>query len=281
MNGSVVGPAAGPVAVGVDGSRSCMAAVETAARAADRLGVGLLPAHALQWPSAHVLPGVPPWDRGAPGAREVVDGALEDAERRARRAAPRVRVTHEILMGDPATVLESASRDDSLTVVGGRSAARRHGGGRRGSVAGRLAAHGCSPVLVVRGSPVPAGPVVPVAETPEGGAAAEFAFAEASGRGADVTVLDGTRARNASSAADGSADLLAAPEKKHPDTAFHHVRVRGGLHRALVEAGTEAQLVVIAPRGPEGLLGALPHPTRRGAPPHADRPVAVIRPEED
>ncbi|MFJ5260062.1 universal stress protein [Streptomyces sp. NPDC088387] len=280
------GPAAGlvtrPVVVGVDGSQPCMTAVEAAAREADRLGVGLRLAHALQWSSANVPPGVPPWDRGAPGACEVVKGALEEAERRARRAAPRVRVTHEVLMGDPATVLASASRNASLTVVGGRTPARRHGGGRRGSVAGRLAAHGCSPVLVVRGSPDPAGPVVLVADgdTAVARAAAEFAFAEASARGAEVAVLDGTRERNASPA-DGFTDLLTSLEKKHPDTAVRHVHIPGGLRRALVEAGAEAQLVVVPAHGPRGPLGALLHPVRRAALRHADCPVAVIRPVED
>lgn len=282
MNGPVAGSVAGPVVVGVDSSQSCLAAVETAAREADRLGVGLRLTHALPWPSAHVPPGVPPWDRSAPGAREAVNGTLEEAERRAVQAAPRVRVTHEVLMGDPATVLESASRDASLTVIGGRAPARRHGGGRRGSVAGQLAAHGCSPVLVVRGTTDPAGPVVLVADgdTPAAVAAAEFAFAEASDRGAEVVVLDQTHQRHVP-LADGFADLLTSLEKKHPDTAVRHVHVPGGLRRALVEASTGAQLVVISARGPKGPLGALLNPVRRAALRHADCPVAVIRPAAD
>lgn len=266
----------GPVVVGVDGSQSGMAAVEAAAHEADRIGVELRLAHAFEWSSAHVPSGVPPWDRGGAGACRVVRGALTEAERWALRAAPNVRVTHEVLMGSPVAVLESGSREASLIVVGSRPPGRS-GSLRAGSVAGQLAAHGRSPVLVVRGRPDPTGAVLLVGgHTQEARAAAEFAYAEASARGANLIVLDRTTTWNSRSH-DGFADALSVLSAKYPDVTMHRARVRGGLCRALVEASTRAQLVVVGSRNRVRLAGALLGPVSRAALHHADCPVAVIR----
>ena len=271
----------GPVVVGVDGSQSGMAAVEAAAHEADRSGVELRLAHAFEWSSAHVPSGVPPWDQGGAGACRVVRGALTEAERWALRVAPHVRVTHEVLMGSPVAVLESGSREASLIVVGSRPPGRS-GSLRAGSVAGQLAAHGRSPVLVVRGRPDPSGAVVLAGgRTQEARAAAEFAFAEASARGADLVVLDRTTAWNSRSR-NGFAGALSVLSEKYPDVTTHRVRVpvRGGLCRALVEASTRAQLVVVGSRNRDRLAGALLGPVSRAALHHADCPVAVIRAEK-
>ena len=266
----------GPVLVGVDGSATSMAAVEAAAREADRLGVELRLAHAFEWPEAQVPPGVPPWDPDGSAVRGSANGALTEAERRAHRAAPRLHVTHEVLMGEPATVLQSESRRASLTVVGSRPTSRS-GGVRRGSVAVRLAAHGASPVLVVRGTPDPADPVVLACEHGHlGSEAAEFAFAEASARGTDVVVLGGFKARNGQPH-DGFADTLSALREKYPDVTVRRPRVRGRIHRAVIEASAHAQLVVVGTHGWGGLTAALPTGVGRAALRHADCPVAVIR----
>ncbi|MGW2517414.1 universal stress protein [Streptomyces sp. NPDC001617] len=264
----------GPVVVGVDGSQSSMAAVETAAREADRLGVELRLAHALVWPSAHVPPGVPPWDRGGAGVRGVVNGALAEAESRAHRAAPSVHVTQDVLMGEPVRVLATESREAALTVVGSRPPGRRGG-----SVAGQLVAHGSSPLLVVRGRPDPAGPVVLVgSHTPKVRAAAEFAFAEASRRGADLLVLDGTKPGDALPHHE-LADALPSLREKYPDVVVHHAHVRRGIRRALVEASTTAQLMVVGAEGRGGLADGLGSPVSRVALNHSDCPVVVIRAE--
>ncbi|MFJ8113863.1 universal stress protein [Streptomyces sp. NPDC096132] len=270
----------GPVLVGVDGSTTSLAAVEAAAREADRLGVELRLAHAFAWPTAHVPPGVPPWDPAGNGAPGPARSALTEAERRARDAAPDLRVTHTVLMGEPAAVLETESRGASLTVVGSRSA-RRSAGTRSGSVAVRLAAHGGSPVLMVRGRPDPAGPVVLAGDHGHiGREAAEFAFAEASARGTDVMVLNGFDTREGRQP-DRPEDTLAALRKEYPDVTVRRPRVRGGTRRAVVAASTRAQLVVIATRGRGGFTSALPTRVSRAALRHADCPVAVIHAGEE
>jgi nucleotide-binding universal stress UspA family protein len=245
----------GPVVVGVDGSPSSLDAVEAAARAAERRGTQLHVAHALAWTAAPVRPGVPPWDPDGAGLRDSVDGGVSEAERRARKAAPHVTVTCGVLLGEPADVLESESRTASLAVVDGR---------RPNGLTGRLTAHGRCPLLVVRGRTERRGPVV-LADTTSP-AAAEFAFAEASERGADLLVLH-TRP--------GAARRpLTGLRKKYPGVTVLDRRTprRGG--RALVEASAGAQLVVIAAH--HKALEALPGSAARTLMGRAHCPVAVV-----
>lgn len=249
--------------------------MEAAAREAARLGVGLRLAQACEWPTAQVPPGVPPWDPGGIGSRGSANGVLTEAQRRARSAAPRVRVTHTVLMGELATVLETESHRASLTVLGSRPASRS-GSGRLGSVAARLAAHGGSPVLLVRGGPDPAGPVVLACDDGHvGRQAAEFAFAEASARETDVVVLNGFATRNGRPH-NGPYDPLAALREKYPDITVRRPRVRGGTRRAVIEASTHAQLVVIGTRRRGGWTAARPATVSRAALRHAGCAVAVI-----
>jgi nucleotide-binding universal stress UspA family protein len=217
----------GPVVVGVDGSSSGLEAVETAALEAERRGTNLHLTHALVWATARVQPGVPPWDPDGAGLRDSVNGALVEAERRARKVAPHVTITSDVLMGDPVDVLETESRTASLTVVDGR---------RTAGLTGRLTARGRCPLLVARGGGERHGPVVLADGT--SAAAAEFAFAQAAERGADLLVL---RTR-----ADAVRRPLTRLRKKYPGVTVldRRTRRRGG--RALVRASTGAQLVVIA-----------------------------------
>ena len=269
----------GPVVVGVNGSQSGMASVEAAAHEADRSGVELRLAYAYEWPTAQVSPGVPPWDRSGAGACRVVKGALTEAERWAVGAAPQLRVTHEVLMGSPVAVLESASREASLLVVGGRPPGGA-GSLRRGSVAGQLAAHGRTPMLVVRGRPDPAGPVVLVGgHAQEVREAVEFAYAEAAARDTDLVVLERTTAWHGRSY-DAFAEALSVQSGKHPDVTTHRARARGGLGRALVEASTRAQLIVVGTRGRGRRTGALPTPVGMVALHRSDCPVAVVHSAE-
>jgi nucleotide-binding universal stress UspA family protein len=135
-------------------------------------------------------------------------------------------------------------------------------------------------MLVVRGRPDPTGPVVlvggPAQEVRE---AVEFAYAEASARGADLVVLDRATAWNSRSY-DAFADALSVQSGKHPDVTTHRARVRGGIRRALVEASTRAQLVVVGVRSRGRRRGTPLSPAGRVALHRADCPVAVIRSAE-
>ncbi|MGW7409973.1 universal stress protein [Streptomyces sp. NPDC054833] len=287
----------GPVVVGVDGSPSSLAAVEAAAQEATLRGVGLRLVHAFGWPSVHLPPGGPPGNPGATGLRELVDGTLTEAERRARRAAPHVEVVSDVVPGEPVMVLEIESRTASLLVVGSRGL-NRFGSLLLGSTAAHLAAHGRCPLLVVRGRPDPSGPVLLAVDgSPAARPAVEFAFAEASLRGTDLVPQHVWNTRT-ERVYDGPADppfvtydedrlrdeedrllaeALSGLQEKYPDVAVHRRLVRGNIRGSLVEASAEAQLAVVGARGREGFTGLLLGSVSQAVLHHAHCPVVVIR----
>ncbi|MFD4560108.1 universal stress protein [Streptomyces sp. NPDC058469] len=279
----------GPVVVGVDGSRSSLAVVEVAAQQAERLGVGLELMQVIGWPSGGAPAGIPSWDAGRTGARASTSGALAEAEQRAHSAAPGVRISREVLVGEPGNVLEAESHRASLTVVGSNGTPG-HGPRRDGSVAGHLSARASGPLLVVRGRPNPAGPVLlAVHGTSTLGEAAEFAFAEASLRGADLVAVHlrqvvATRPYGGFGTAVAEddedfalAETLSELRKRYPDVTLRCRRPQGRSRRALVEASADSQLLVVGVRGRSRFGGGLLDPVGRTALREADCPVALIR----
>lgn len=99
------------VVAGVDGSSSSLAAVEEAAREAQRRGAELRVVHAFSWP---VRPMYAPLDPSP------LDRLVNEAAQRARSVAPEVEVTEVVVTGDAVTVLEAESRAADLVVVGPR-----------------------------------------------------------------------------------------------------------------------------------------------------------------
>ncbi|MES5824815.1 universal stress protein [Streptomyces sp. RG80] len=290
----------GPVVVGVDGSPSSMTAVEVAAREAALRGVGLRLVHAFGWPAAHVPPGAP-WNPTGPGLRELIDGPLTEAERRARAAAPGIEVSRDVVVGEPVMVLEIESRTAPLVVVGSRGLSR-FGSLLLGSTAGHLAAHAACPVLVVRGRTQPAGPVLLAVDgSPASRGAVEFAFAQASLHGMDLMALHAWHTRT-ERAYDGPADppfvtydedrlrdeeervlteALGGLGEKYPDVAVDRRLVRGRIRHTLVEATAEAGLVVVGARGLGGFGGLLLGSVSQAVLHHAHCPVVVVRSGEE
>jgi nucleotide-binding universal stress UspA family protein len=286
-----------PVVVGVDGSPSSLAAVEVAAREAALRGTELRLVHAFGGPSVHMPPHVRPWSPATAGLRELVDGTLAEAERRARGAAPRVPITRDVTVGEPVVVLEIESRTASLVVVGSRGLSG-FGSLLLGSTGVHLAAHARCPVLVVRGRPDPAGPVLLAADgSPAGQAAVAFAFAEASLRGAGLLALHVWSTRT-ERAYDGPADppfvtydeghlrdeeehmlaaALAGHRERRPDVDVESRLVRGRVRAALIDASGAAQLVVAGARGRGGFKGLLLGSVSQALLHHAHCPVAVVR----
>ncbi|WP_155056035.1 universal stress protein [Streptomyces blattellae] len=287
----------GPVVVGVDGSPSSLTAVEVAAREADVRGVGLRLVHAFSWPSAHLPPGGRPWGPSGAGLRELVDDTLAKAERRAREAAPRVECRREVVVGEPLMALEIESRTASLMVVGSRGLSR-FGSLLLGSTSGHLAAHAACPVLVVRGRPDPAGPVLLAVDgSPAARAAVEFAFEQASTHGRDLVALhvwnthteraydgpgdppfvtyDEDRLRDEEQRV--LAEALGGLHDKYPDVAVDRRLVRGRVRHALIEASADAGLLVAGARGRGGFSGLLLGSVSQAVLHHAHCPVAVVR----
>ncbi|MDV9172388.1 universal stress protein [Streptomyces sp. W16] len=279
----------GPVVVGVDGSRSGLAVVEVAAQQAERLGVGLELMQVIGWPSGGAPAAIPSWDADRTGARAATSGALAEAERRAHSAAPGVRISREVLVGEPGNVLAAESHRASLTVVGSNGTPG-HGTPRDDSLGRRLSARASGPLLVVRGRPNPAGPVllaVHATSTPR--EAAEFAFAEASLRGADLVAVQlrhvvAARPQGGSGTAVAEddedlalAETLSELRKRYPDVTLRCRRPQGRSRRALVEASGDSQLLVVGVRGRSRFGGGLLDPVGRTVLREADCPVALVR----
>ncbi|SFY47188.1 universal stress protein [Streptomyces sp. F-1] len=289
-----------PVVVGVDGSPSSLEAVETAAHEAVLSGVGLRLVHAFGWSSIHPPHGGPPWNRAEAGVRELVDGTLVEAELRAHRIAPDTDIHREVTVGEPVVVLEIESRTASLVVVGSRGLGG-FGGLLLGSTAVHLAAYGRCPVLVVRGRPDPAGPVLLAVDgSPAGERAVEFAFAEASVRGADLLALHVWNAWS-ERVPEGPDDqlrivvdvdrlreeeqrlldeTLSPWRTRYPGVAVEQRLVRSRIRPALIEASRDAQLVVAGARGRGGFGGLLLGSVSQALLQHAHCPVAVVRGRE-
>lgn len=236
----------GPVVVGV-GSSASLRAVGLAADEAMVRQVPLVVIH------VHPATGL------AAGARELV--AL--AASRARAAHPGLQVDAQVLAGEPAEILLDRSGDASLLVLGERG--RR--GHASGSVAVQVLSRAAVPVMVYRDPDTsvevaqPRPVVLGVAAVEGSDPVVEFAFLEASLRGASVRAMhiwshahgadpDLSVARDLAIHQDAAEQLvteaLAGWSGKYPDVPVCHT-VRHDLDAAvaLTAASRSAQVVVI------------------------------------
>ncbi|MBA2948807.1 universal stress protein [Streptomyces sp. PSKA28] len=270
-NGGAVGRL---VVVGVDGSSSSLAAVEEAAREAQRRRAELRVVHAFSWP---VRPMYAPLDPSP------LNRLVNEAAQRARSVAPEVEVSEAMVTGDAVAVLEAESRAADLVVVGPRGMGGFIGM-LLGSTAVSLAAHSQCPVMVVREEPAGAGPIVlGVDGSPVSGKAVDFAFAEAALRGAEIVAVHawlpdyapvGTGAESAERLL---AHALAGRTARYPDVTVRQEVVSGETREVMIEASKTAQLVVVGARGRGGFAGLLLGSVSQAVLHHAHCPVAVVR----
>jgi nucleotide-binding universal stress UspA family protein len=290
----------GPVVVGVDGSPSALVAVDEAALEASLRGVELRVVHAFLWPAMHAPADSSPLGPVTGALHETVERIMADAVERARSHAAGLRVAHAVITGEASTVLQAQSRTAQLIVVG-----HRDSDGLAellaGSTAVHLSAHGHCPVMVVRGRPDPAGPVlVAVDGSPQGEPAIAFAFSEAALRGADLVALHawstwtdhgehtlGRRVELVELVADMDrlrqeeervlAEALSGHRDQYPGVTVRPRLVRGRTRPALIEASADARLMVVGARGRGGFTGLLLGSVSQAALHHAKCPVAVVR----
>lgn len=289
------------VVVGVDGSETSLAAAEQAAEEAALRGTGLRVVQALSWPSAPALPGVTVEGSAAETFYSWAETSVDEAVSRARSVAPDVEVTGSVALGEVLPVLTELSGSASLLVVGGKGK-----GGFRGlllgSIATHLASHSRCPLLVVRGTAEPSGPIVAGVD----GSAANrdaiaFAFAEASLRGADLVAahtwseasapspvrreLSGPDAREPGEPRPGElreerkallSEALAGYAERYPDVHVEHHVVRGGAREGLVDVSKGARMLVVGARGHGGFTGMLLGSVSHAVLHHAHCPVVVV-----
>ncbi|GII54233.1 universal stress protein [Planotetraspora thailandica] len=281
------------IIVGVDGSQAGIEAAGWAAREAALRGVPVKIVHALPaWIFAGVARGscanVARWMRD--GGEDVVAAAAE----RARADAPEVPADTALLAGDPRQALIQAAEGADLLVVG------NHGlGGFRGlllgSVAYGVAGHAPCDVVVVRepATPPRGEVVVGVDGSPTGTAVVEFAFAEASLRGAALRAVHawtlpmwsvgGAYVPVGDAYEDEQieirllAEAVAGMRERYPEVKVTEEVVQGHAVEVLKAASGGADLLVVGSRGLGEFKGLVLGSVSQALLHHARCPLAVVR----
>ncbi|MGW5777739.1 universal stress protein [Streptomyces sp. NPDC003863] len=277
-----------PVTVGVDGSEGSMAAVDWAADEAALRGDGLRLVYATRWVE-HQLGAmkVSHEDRA-----DAAEGVLAETERRVGSRQPDLAMTADEVEDAPVSVLLAAAAEAELLVVGS------HGlGSVRGFIVGsvgqEVVAEARRPVVLVR----------PGYEKDSSGASAgssrrkvvlgldvnevkdevlHFAF-DFAGRHRVPLEIVHTRHesfvhRHGAAAKDEMASVLADAVRpfrdRFPDTEVAEVTASGRAAEHLIEAASDARLVVVGRRRAAGgaHIGSITHAVIH----HAACPVAVV-----
>jgi nucleotide-binding universal stress UspA family protein len=285
---------AGAVVVGIDGSESALNAVRWAAVEARSLACPLHIVHATVWPLVRypVPPAVPAHYRTV--MVEQAQGWLKQAGEVAAETAPGVEIQQKLMTGDAGPALVLQCSDAREVVVGSRGL-----GGFTGMIVGSTAMilthHAQCPVVVVRETGDPAGPVVVgVDGSPASENAVEYAF-EAAARanvplvavhtwsdvgvgelwGAPRALLDWDEVKAEEQRL--LSEQLAGWQEKHPEVTVITVVAQDHPAHRLNEQARGARLLVVGSRGRGGFTGMLLGSTSRTLVQHAPCPLAVVR----
>jgi len=278
-----------PIVVGVDGSPDGEAALDWAAAEATSRGRPLHVVHSTGLERLVALTVLEPDADDVP-SDDVTDAAVA----RIGALHPDLTVTAEASTGPAARDLVTRSETADTVVVGARGVTGVRAA--LGSVSLQVAMHAACPVVVVRGEPVPQGPVVVgVDGSARSAAALAHAFARAARLSVPLVVVfgwhlefvDGVIATTAGSpqyqrveqhAHELVASLVDPLSAAHPDVKVDVRVVNARPADALVSAATGAGLVVVGARGRGGfrglLLGSVSHEVLH----RVECPVAVVRP---
>ncbi|MET7479308.1 universal stress protein [Streptomyces sp. NPDC005648] len=284
-----------PLVVGVDGSEPSLAAVDWAVDEAARHDRPLRVVYASRWERYEGA--VPSTGLARPSEQVMAEHIVGSAVERARRAAPSLKATGEVVPEEAAEALLREGHNAFALVTGSRGRGELTGL-LLGSVGLAVAARAHCPVVVVRGDKAALEGtheriLLGAADPATGGEAARFAVREAEARGCELDVVRAWR-RPAHEGADdpgSTADRARHHEERavtlldavlHDAVADHPaVRVRrhtaeGPARQVLLNRSSAADLVVIGARrrhGHFGLqLGRVGHTLLH----HADCPVAVV-----
>ncbi|MFF5787471.1 universal stress protein [Streptomyces sp. NPDC012693] len=284
-----------PLVVGVDGSDASLTALDWAVDEAVRHGLPLRIVHASLWERYEGA--VPAWATDRPSGRVLAENIAGTAAERARRRAPDLPLTSDVLAEDASTGLLREGRGGSILVVGSR------GRGEfvdllLGSVSLVVAARAHCPVVVVRGDrhALEAGHgrvLLGVGEHDVDSPAVRFAFREAAVRDAELDVVRTWRrpahepvdhpllsGDGRASLAERSSELLdralEAAASEHPRVRLRRTTVEGPAHRVLTQRSAAADLLVVGARRRDGFVGLELGRVAHRALHHASCPVAVV-----
>lgn len=291
----------GRVVIGMDGSDGALRAAQWGATEATLRGRGLTLAHAILPTTASGVFGM-----GVPPRLDLIDDMRTSAITELTRLAGELNCTDVLVhveVGTPSGLLLHASNSAELIVLGSRG----RGGFANlllGSVGTQVASHAHCPVIVMRDQARTGSHevVVGIDGSPHSIAALEFAFNEASRHGWSLIAVhawdvpafdlivtpDGPIPFPLENVADAeirlAAEVLAGFKVEYPDVTVTENLVRSPAVQALLDASTDAALIVVGTRGRNVALGALLGSVSNGILHKARVPVAVIplpEPERD
>lgn len=292
---------AGRIVVGMDGSEGALLAAKWGAHEATLRGRGLTLAHAVLPTAASGVFGM-----GVPPRLDLIDETRAGAIAELTRLAGELDCTDVLVhveVGTPSGLLLHASDTAELIVLGSRG----RGGFANlllGSVGTQVASHAHCPVVVMRAEArIGASEVVVgIDGSPHSIAALAFAFNEASRHGWNLVAVhawdvpaydlivtpDGPIPFPLENVADAeirlAAEVLAGFKVDYPDVHVTENLVRSPAVQALLDASTDAALIVVGTRGRNVALGALLGSVSNGILHKARVPVAVVplpEPERD
>jgi nucleotide-binding universal stress UspA family protein len=280
------------ICVGVDGSPGSQSAIRWAAKEAAAHKAELTVVHAYGWRVAGSRVHVP--EVMADVAKSEAESIIASAIEQALAVAPDLTVTGEAVLNRAGDMLIKASGLFDLTVLGSRG----HGGFSSlllGSTSQHVATHATGPVVVVRGRPDIAGPIiVGVDGSSASDQAVRMAFEEAVARDAGVLAVRVYIPRYAGLGVDIAvpvedpeqrreeelrhlADDIAPWCEKYPDVSVRSVVLDGHTAEVIVGLSSAAQLAVVGTRGHGGFAGLLLGSVGLQLLHHADCPVLIAR----
>lgn len=280
MTGTIHG-----ILVGYDGSPCSEQALLWAAREARWRGTVLTICHAC--PADHVP--APPGDREARGhAQRTGEHNLAKALRFAENLMGPGETRPLVTTGPAAQVLCQHSADADMVVVGARGCGGLPGS-LLGSVGQQVAAHARGRVIVVRGHWQQAGAYAPgrvvvgADGSPASRAAIAFAVDEAALRAVPLLALCALADAPGSLGGAGRMEEtvgqdLARWEKEYPEVTIVWQVTPGQPRTALLDAASQAQLLVVGARGRGGVKGMLLGSVSQVLLNHASCPVGVVHP---
>lgn len=284
------------IVVGYDGSEHASIAVDWAAAEAASRGTLLTIVAATTVPIEGMRFG------GSLLSPEAIDAWLERLQQAAQTRAEEIRSTQpgldvavKVALGTPASVLIDASAHADMIVVGSRGM-----GGFRGLLVGsvgvQVAGNSSCPTVVIRKAPDPTAStvVVGVDGSELSLAALDFAFGMADRHGWSVRAVHAWEipAYDVLAVPAGpppidleglqSGELIAVSEslaglrEQHPGVTVEERVVKGQSVHAILDASTDAALIVLGTRGRGEFLGAVLGSVSQGVLHRAKAPVAVV-----
>jgi nucleotide-binding universal stress UspA family protein len=259
------------IIVGYDRSSDAKAAARWALDEATRTGAPVEFFYAYEWPTwapaTNTMPVVSVWPDGE--TDRAIKGALNDDVATAKQTHPGVATHVSIVNNSAALTLIDRSDEAALIVLGSRGHSAVTG--LLGSVSVAVSAQAHCPVIVVRGDVTKnAAIVVGIDDSPSAPTLLAFAVEQATAREVPLRVIRAwppvSGIWQESPMVTGSItdlerqpfdDLMAIWRDKHPEVEITAEAVVGHPAGVLIEASTNAQLLVVGTRGRGAVRGML------------------------